>query len=86
MGANVDLEFYDKKWTNHPKYGFSPTKANPCVMMREDLKTKFCEYIAVYVNDLYIASQSPEDIVNTLKTKCKLKIKTNINYLMIQVE
>ena len=57
---------------------FHPTKANPCVMMTEHLKTKCCEYIALYVNDLYIATQKPEDIVDTLKSKCKLKIKRNV--------
>ena len=46
--------------------------------MRENLKTKFCEYIAVYMNDLYIAAQSPKDIVNTLKNKYNLKIKRSI--------
>ena len=40
-------------------------------------QNKICEYIAVHVNDLYIHSQIPEDTVNTLKTKCRLKIKRN---------
>ena len=65
-----------KKWTIHgiiQNMGFNLTKANPNVMMRENLKTKFCEYEAVYVNDL-----ASEDIFTTLKTKCKLKIKRNI--------
>ena len=47
-------------------------------MMRENLKTKCCEYIAVYQHDLYIASPIPEDIANTLKTKDKLNI--NVDY------
>ena len=47
--------------------GFHPPTANPCVMMRENLKPRFCEYIAAYQDDLCIASPSPEDIVNTLK-------------------
>ena len=62
-------------------------------MMRENLKTKCCEYIAVYVEDLYIASQTPEDIVNTFKIKYKITIKTDakisyhlgLNTPMIQV-
>ena len=40
-------------------------------MMRENLEINCCEYIAIYV-----ASQKPEDIVNTLNIKYKLKIKT----------
>ena len=59
-------------------------KANPCVMMRENLKTKSCEYIPVYVNDLYVTTQKPEDIVNTLNVSSKLREMQN--YLMIQVE
>ena len=47
--------------------GFHTTKANPCVMMRENLKTKSLEYIVVYLVEQYIASPKPEDIVNTLK-------------------
>ena len=55
--------------------GFHPTKTDPCVMLTENLKTNCCEYIAVYVNGQYIATQKPEAIVNTLKTKCKLKVQ-----------
>ena len=78
--ANVDLKSYDKKWAIHDiiqNMGFHPTKASPCVMMRQNLKTNHCEYIAVYADDLYIASHKPEDTVNTLKIKYKLKIKTD---------
>ena len=38
-------------------------------MMREDLKTKCWEYIAVYQDDLYISSPTPDDIVNTLNER-----------------
>ena len=47
--------------------GFYPPTENPCVMMRENLKTKCCEYIVVYQDDLYIASPTPEAILNTTK-------------------
>ena len=43
-------------------------------MMRENLKTKCCEYTAVYQDDLYIASPTPEEILNTLENKFKLNI------------
>ena len=46
--------------------------------MRENLETKSCEYIAVYLDDLYITSPKPEDIVNTLKTK--YQIQRNADY------
>ena len=44
MGATVDLKSYDKKWKIDDiiqNMGFHSTKVNPCVMMRENLKTKF---------------------------------------------
>ena len=70
MGVNVDFKSYDNKWTIHgiiQNMGFYPPIANPCVMMRENLMTKFCEYIAVYQDDLYIASPTPADINKILK-------------------
>ena len=48
-------------------------------MMRKNLKTKCCEYIALYQDDLYIASRTPEAIVNTLETKCKLNINADFH-------
>ena len=51
--------------------------ASSFVMMRENLETKCCEYIAVYQGDLYIASPTPEDIVHTLETKFNLNIKAD---------
>ena len=48
-------------------------------MMRKNLKTKCCEYIALYQDDLYIASPTPEAIVNTLETKCKLNINADFH-------
>ena len=53
--------------------GFKPSKANPCVWLRE-MKTKH-EYIAKYVDDLLIASDKPQQIIKDLKEKLKLKIK-----------
>ena len=40
-------------------------------------QTKFCGYIAVYQDDLYIASPTPEDNVNTLKFNYKLNNKAD---------
>ena len=44
---------------------------------QKHLKSKFCGYIAVYQDDLYIASPMPEDIVSTLRTKYKLDINAD---------
>ena len=43
-------------------------------MMRENLKTKPFEYIVIYQDDLYIASKTPEDILNILQDKYKINI------------
>ena len=53
--------------------GFKPCKADPCVWLRE-MKTQY-EYIAIYVDDLLIASDNPQQIIKDLKEKFQLKIK-----------
>ena len=50
-----------------------PCKADPCVWLRE-IKDKY-ENIAMYVDDLLIASEEPPKIIQDLKDKFKLKIK-----------
>ena len=50
--------------------GFKPCKADPCVWLRE-MKTKY-EYIAIYVDDLLIASEKPQQIIKCLREKFKL--------------
>ena len=52
---------------------FTPCKADPCVWLREK-KTKY-EYIAIYVDDLLIASDDPQKIIQDLKNKFKLKMR-----------
>ena len=52
---------------------FRPCKADPCVWLREK-KDKY-EYIAIYVDDLLIASEELQKIIQDLKEKFKLKIK-----------
>ena len=53
--------------------GFRPCKADPCVWLRE-MKKNY-EYIAIYVDDLLIASEKPQQIILDLKQNSKLKIK-----------
>ena len=75
MGSRCYLKSYGMKWTIHDiiqNMCFHPTKANPCVMMRENLKPKCCEYIAAYLDDLYLASPKPKDICNTIEYKIKI--------------
>ena len=52
---------------------FTSCKADPCVWLRE-VKNKY-EYIAIYVDDLFIASDEPQQILQDLKENFKLKIK-----------
>ena len=54
--------------------GFYVTTENPNVMMRENHKTKSSEYIFICQDDLYIASTTPEEILNMLKDKYKINI------------
>ena len=66
------------RWSQRPhdimlQLGFKPCKADPCVWSRE-MKNK-SEYIAIYVDDLLIASEKPQQIIQDLKEKFKLKIK-----------
>ena len=53
--------------------GFKPFKADPCVWIRE-VKNKY-EYITIYVDDLFIASEKPQQVIQDLKEIFKLKIK-----------
>ena len=52
---------------------FKPCKADLCLWLRK-MKDKY-KYIAIYVDDLLIASQVPTAILQDLKQKFKLKIK-----------
>ena len=72
-----------KKWTIHgilQNIGFYPPTENPCVMMRENPKTKSSEYIVIYQDDLYIASTTPEKLLNILQNMYKINIYPD-NYL-----
>ena len=72
----MDFKSNEQKWTIHgilQHMGFSPPTENPCVMMRENVKNS-CEYIAICQDDLYFASQTPEEIVNILQDKYNINI------------
>ena len=43
--------------------------------MRENKALKCYEYLAIYVDDLCIAAQNPDQIIQTLKKDYKLKVK-----------
>ena len=54
--------------------GFYHTAENPCVMMRVNHKTKSCECINIHLDELYIASNSLQEILHIVKDKYKIKI------------
>jgi hypothetical protein len=53
--------------------GFTPSKAEADIWMRENLG--MYEYIDVYVDDLLITARDPNSIVQTLQEKHKFKLK-----------
>ena len=53
---------------------FYHTTENPCVMMRVNHKTKSCEYIIIHQDELYIASNTLQEILHIVKDKYKIKI------------
>jgi len=55
--------------------GFHQSRADPCVWLRQLKDKSGYEYIAVYVDDLAMASPRPENIVHDLETKYHLKLK-----------
>ena len=54
---------------------FTPSKADPYIWLRKSPNLRCYEYIAVYVDDLCIAAESPSTIIDIFKTKCNLKVK-----------
>ena len=54
---------------------FLPSKADPCIWLRKAPNLRCSEYIAVYVDDLCIAAESPSAIIQIFKSKYHLKVK-----------
>ena len=52
-----------------------PSKADPCIWLRKAPNLRCYEYIAVYVDDLCIAAESPNGIIQIFKSKYHLKVK-----------
>ena len=76
-GVNIEFTLYELKWTIHAilqHMGFYHTTENSCVKMRENHKTKSCEYIIIHQDELYIASSTLKEILHIVKEKYKIKI------------
>ena len=54
---------------------FIPSRADQCILLKKSTKLNLYEYIAVYVDNLCIATQDPKEIIKLLKSKYKLKVK-----------
>jgi Reverse transcriptase (RNA-dependent DNA polymerase) len=65
--------WHEKLYDTLRDMGFVPSKADSDVWMRKD--GDFYEYIAVYADDLAIASRNPKKIVETLESAYKFKLK-----------
>ena len=61
---------------------FTPSRADPYIWLRKALNLRCYEYVAVYVEDLCIAAESPSAIISIFKTKYHLKGKGDgkLNY------
>ena len=73
-GANIEFTLYELKWTIHAilqHMGFYHTTKNPCVTMRVNHKTQSCEYIIIHEDELYIASNTLQEILHIVKDKYK---------------
>ena len=57
--------------------GFPHTTENPCVIVRVNFKTKFCECTIIHEDEIYIASSTLHEILHIVKNKYKIKITTN---------
>ena len=54
---------------------FLHSKADPCIWLRRAPNLKCYEYIAVYVDGLCIATESPSAIIQIFKSNYHLKVK-----------
>ena len=81
-GVNIEFTLYKLKCTIDAilqHMGFYHTTENPCVMMRVNHKTKSCECITIHQDELYIASDTLQEILHIVKEKYKIKINPHIN-------
>ena len=67
--------WHDKHFDTLQHMGFQPSKADPDIWMKPTDDGQAYEYIAVYGDDLCVASKVPGKIFQTLKNKYKFKLK-----------
>ena len=69
------VRWHDRLFDILQELNFKPSKADPDVWMRPKQGGTCYEYIAVYVDDLAIATKDPQAFCNELKKKYNLKLK-----------
>ena len=75
--VNIEFTLSELKWTIDAilqHMGLDPTTENPRVMMRVNHITKSCECIIIHQDELYIASNTLQEILHIVKDKYKIKI------------
>ena len=80
-GVNIEFTLYELKCTIDAilqHMGFYHTTENPCVMMKVNHKTKSCECIIIHQDELYIASNTIQEILHIVKDKYKIKINPHV--------
>ena len=80
-GVNIEFTLYELKCTIDAilqHMGFYHTTQNPCVKMSVNHKTTSCECIIIHQDELYIASNTLQEIVHIVKEKYKIKINPNV--------
>ena len=81
-GVNIEFTLYELKCIIHAilqHMSFYHTPENPCVMMRENHKTKSCECIIIHQDELYIATSTLQEILHIVKEKYNIKINPHSN-------
>ena len=79
-GVNIEFTLYQLKCTIDAIFqhmGFCHRTENPCIKMRVNHKTKSCECIIIHQDELYIASNTLQEILHIVKEKYKIKINPN---------
>ena len=79
-GVNIQFTLYELKCTIDAilqHMGFYHTTENPYVMMRVNHKTISCEYIIIHQDEIYIASNTPQEILHIVKQNYKIKFNPN---------
>jgi Reverse transcriptase (RNA-dependent DNA polymerase) len=97
VGALYGLKSSGARWREHlagtlREFGFTSCKADPDIWMRPKSKANgdaYWEYVLVYVDDILCISHEPQNVMDLLASKYKLKdgsVGEPTNYLGAKIE